>query len=186
MRRCDDGSRIADRQIHGHAVRGAVRRRWAPGRLMAPRVRPRVPRELKRYLISGCVTAGGSFLLMTVFVAAVGLPTQIALALTYGLMLVVNFTMSRQWVWVHESGYTHRLSAQGRRYLVVSASGYALTALALATLPEALDVRPLVVYFPTTLVVAILSFICSQVWVFRSRMPRLLLALLARSRHVDD
>ena len=118
---------------------------------------------------------------MTVFVAVAGLPTQIALVLTYGSMLVVNFTLSRQWVWVHESGYTHRLSGQGRRYLVVSASGYALTALALATLPGWFDVRPLVVYFPTTLLVAVLAFICSQVWVFRSRAPRLLLALVDRS-----
>jgi putative flippase GtrA len=147
--------------------------------------RPRLPREITRFLITGGTTASGAFILMTVLVAVLGMHAQIALAITYLSMLALNFTLSRQWVWVHESGYTHHLSAQGRRYLVVAVSGYAITALALATLPGWLDVRLLLVYFPTALVVAGGSFVCSQIWVFRSRVPRLLLALRRRSHDTD-
>jgi putative flippase GtrA len=154
--------------------------------MSGPGSRPGLPREVTRYLVTGCATASGAFLLMTVLVAVVDLPAQLALALTYSSMLALNFTLSRQWVWVHESGYTHHLSAQGRRYLVVAVSGYAITALALATLPGLLDVRPLVVYFPTTLVVASASFVCSQIWVFRSRVPRLLVALRERLRDAGN
>ena len=151
-----------------------------------PRPHLRLPREFARYLVTGVTTAIGAFALMTILIAAVGLAAQIALAITYSSMLAVNFTLSRQWVWVHESGYAHHLTAQGRRYLVVAVSGYAVTALALATLPRLLDARPLVVYFPTTLVVAGASFVCSQVWVFRSRTPRLLLALRQRWRDAES
>jgi len=147
--------------------------------------RPRIPREVARFLITGGATASCAFILMTVFVAELGVPAQVALAMTYAVILSLNFTLSRQWVWAHESGYTHHLSAQGRRYLVVALSGYAITAVALATLPKLLDVRLLLVYFPTALLVAAASFVISQLWVFRSRAPRLLLNLRRRS-HDDE
>ena len=147
--------------------------------------RPRLPQELRRFLITGATTAGGAFLLMTVLVAGLDFPGQLALAITYSSMLVLNFTLSRQWVWVHESGYAHHLTAQGRRYLTVALCGYLVTALALATLPGLLDVRLLLVYFPTALVVACANFVLSQIWVFRARVPRLLLALRRDSHDAD-
>lgn len=147
--------------------------------------RPRLPREFRRFLVTGATTAGGAFLLMTVLVARLDVPGQLALAITYTSMLVLNFTLSRQWVWVHESGYAHHLTAQGRRYLTVALCGYLVTALALATLPGWLDVRLLLVYFPTAFVVACANFVLSQIWVFRSRMPRLLLALRRGSQDAD-
>jgi putative flippase GtrA len=149
------------------------------------RPRPRLPQEFKRFLITGATTAGGAFVLMSVLVAELDVPGQLALAITYTSMLALNFTLSRQWVWVHESGYAHHLTAQGRRYLTVALCGYLATALALATLPGLLDVRLLLVYFPTAAVVACANFVFSQIWVFRSRVPRLLLALRRDSRDGD-
>ena len=163
------------------ARRGALPLRMRPS---FPRQRP--PRELTRFLMTGAATACGTFALMTLLVAVAELQPQVALALTNICALAVNFTLSRQWVWVHESGYAHRFSVQGRRYVLVAVCAYATTALVLATLPPVFDVRPLVVYFPAALVIACATFVTCQIWVFRSHAPRLLLLLSRRSQEARD
>lgn len=126
----------------------------------------RLPR-VARFGLSGGVVALVNLGAMTVLVAGFGIRPQIALIVSYTLGLTVHFTLNRQWVFSSEDAYHLHLSAQGARYLVSAATIYGLTALSLATLPGALGIASLAVYYVTVLALSVANFFVLRSFVFR-------------------
>jgi putative flippase GtrA len=126
----------------------------------------RAPR-IVRFAISGGVVAALYVSAMTGLVLA-GIPAQVALPIAYALAIALHFTLNRRFVFVSQHGYTHALSAQGRRYLVVAFASYALTAASLAIFPSALDAPRLAVYYVTAATLSLGSFMLLRRWVFVS------------------
>jgi putative flippase GtrA len=127
----------------------------------------RLPR-VARFGLSGGVVALVNLGAMTVLVAGFDVRAQIALILSYALGLAVHFILNRQWVFSPEDAYHLHFTAQGVRYLFSAGMIYALTALALATLPQSLDVAPLVVYYVTVLTLSMVNFFVLRSFVFRA------------------
>jgi putative flippase GtrA len=125
----------------------------------------RLPR-VARFGLSGGLVALVNLGAMTVLVAGLDLGAQIALIISYGLGLVVHFTLNRQWVFSPEGAYHLHLTAQGVRYVCSAATIYGLTALSLATLPGALGVTSLAVYYVTVLVLSVANFFVLRTFVF--------------------
>ena len=75
---------------------------------------------LSKFALTGALVAGTHLGLVTGMVLG-GVPIQLALALAYIVALAMHFTLNRQWVFRHESGYALHFSAQGVRYLVAAA-----------------------------------------------------------------
>jgi putative flippase GtrA len=121
-----------------------------------------------RFVLSGAVVAVCHFTIMTLLVTVAGLPAQASLALAYALALTLHFTLNRQFVFASRHGYTLHLSAQGRRYVLVAALSYAVTAAAVAVVPRLLDVSPLVAFYAAAAVQAVITFLLLRHWVFRS------------------
>ncbi len=124
----------------------------------------RSPRVV-RFALTGGVVAALYVSVMTLLVLA-GMPAQVALPIAYAVAIALHFTLNRRFVFVSQHGYAHALSAQGRRYLAVAFASYALTAIALAVLPGALDAPRLLVYYVTAVTLSLGSFLLLRRWVF--------------------
>jgi putative flippase GtrA len=97
-----------------------------------------------------------------------GVPIQIALALAFLVAIAMHFTLNRQWVFRHESGYALRFSSQGLRYLAAAALSYACTAIGVAVLPDALGIPQLAAFFLMTGIMACITFAILHLWVFHT------------------
>ena len=123
-------------------------------------------RRLARFGLSGGVVAVVNATVM-VGLVVLGLPAQVALAAAYVSAVCLHFALNRGYVFASSAGYSLRLRGQGIRYLGVAVGSYALTALALAVLPRALDAPALAVYLATWVSLALASFLLLRHWVFR-------------------
>jgi putative flippase GtrA len=121
-----------------------------------------------RFGMSGGVVALVNLGAMTVLVAGFDTRPEIALLASYALALAVHFTLNRQWVFSSGRGYHLHLTAQGTRYIGCAVTIYGVTALALATLPHALGVPVLAVYYTASLVLSIANFFVLRTFVFRA------------------
>jgi putative flippase GtrA len=125
--------------------------------------------QVARFGVSGGVVALVNLGVMTLLVAGFDVRAQIALVVSYLLGLAVHFSLNRQWVFSsREDAYHLNLTVQGVRYLCSAAAIYGLTALSLATLPEALDVPPLAVYYLAVLAFSAANFFVLRNFVFRA------------------
>jgi putative flippase GtrA len=97
----------------------------------------------------------------------VGLPFELALAIGFGIAITTHFTLQRLFVWAHVDEYALPLGAQLARYLVLAGTQYGLTALAIATLPQALEVATEVVYIVTAGLLTIGTFLLLRARVFQ-------------------
>jgi putative flippase GtrA len=138
----------------------------SPARAVALRGHPTV-RRLGRFALSGLAVQAVYATAMAGFLLALDLPRQLALVLSYCCALSVHFTLNRQFVFAPSDGYAHGLSAHGRRYLVVAAATYGVTALGLAVVPGALGVAPYLGWLLVTAAIAILNFLFLGRFVFR-------------------
>lgn len=114
--------------------------------------------------------AGGTvalvYLTTTIVLAeVVGIPFQVALAIGYGLGLIVHFTLQRVFVWAHYEEFALPLHQQAGRYLIVAGVQYGVTAASTSLLPTALGVPTEIVYLVTVAVVVSVNFL-----VFRQRI----------------
>jgi putative flippase GtrA len=91
-----------------------------------------------------------------------GVPFQLALAIGFCVGLSVHFTLQRQFVWAHSSGFALPLRHQAGRYLLASVVQYGVTAASTALLPSLLGVATEIVYLGTVVVV-----VCTNFLVFR-------------------
>jgi putative flippase GtrA len=116
--------------------------------------------------MTGGLVALVAFATMTVLLTVFDVPGQLSLAITYLVSTTLHFALNRQWVWRGDGGYELHLTAQGRRYLLLVAASYATNAAALGWVPGWLDVPELAVYFVTTVLLAVASYVVLRHWVF--------------------
>lgn len=123
---------------------------------------------LSRFAMVGVSVAAVQFGLVTALVF-LGVPIQPAVAMTYVVVLVMHFTLNRQWVFASESGYAFHISGQGVRYLMVAGTSYAGTALGTLVLSSLLDIPDLAAFFLASALMAAFSFLALRLWIFRAR-----------------
>ena len=122
---------------------------------------------LLKFITTGALVAAVQLGLVTVQVL-LGVPIQLALVLTYVVVLALHFTLNRQWVFTSATGYAVHLSRQGGRYLLVAATSYLGTALGIAVLPALFGIPELAAFFLATAVMACFSFLTLHLWIFRA------------------
>jgi putative flippase GtrA len=122
-----------------------------------------------RFALTGGVVALVYLGSTTLLADVAGLPFQAALALGFGLALLVHFTLQRQFVWLHETDFALPFRDQVGRYLVVAACQYGLTALSTLVLPHALGLPTEVVYLATVVIILATNFVVFRHGVFHAR-----------------
>jgi putative flippase GtrA len=127
----------------------------------------RLPRGA-RFGLSGSAVALVNLGAMTLLVEGFDVGAQIALVVSYVLGLLAHFTLNRQWVFSPDDAYHLHLTVQGVRYFCSAAAIYGLTALSLATLPGALDVASLAVYYVVVIALSVVNFFILRSFVFRA------------------
>jgi putative flippase GtrA len=129
----------------------------------------RAPRlkVIARFLATGGIVAVVHLSLVSAMVL-LGVDIQLALIASYVVSLSIHFTLNRQWVFATDQGYVFHFTLQGARYLATAGLSYGCTAAALAVLPDALGLPELAVFFLASGVMAVVSFVLLNTWVFRS------------------
>ena len=123
--------------------------------------------RLRRFLTAAVIVVGTQAAIV-IGLIAVGVTPQLALAIGIGTATVVHFTINRQWVFTDEGeGFRFHLSAQGAGYLTLALFNYVASAVALALLPGALGVSPIVVYAGTTVALGINNYLWLGRFVFK-------------------
>jgi putative flippase GtrA len=118
-----------------------------------------------RFAIAGCVVAIVYVTLTLALHDGLGVPFQIALVSGFVCGVALHFTLQRVFVWRHYERFALAIHSQAVRYLGLSASQYALTALSTSRLPGVLGLPLEVVYVATMIVVGAVNFL-----VFRGRV----------------
>jgi putative flippase GtrA len=144
-----------------------ARRLWTSART-SERTIARVP----RFVVSGLLVMAIHLGSMTVLLTVVEMPVQPALALSYVFALCAHFTLNRRFVFASRAGYAHRLPAQTVLYISAALTSYAISAVILAFVPDWLDVSPLAVFLVTSPILAAITFVVLNVYVFRRRTSR--------------
>jgi putative flippase GtrA len=121
-----------------------------------------------RFVLGGCTSAAVYLLSTTVLALVVGLPFEVALAIGFCLLVAVNFTLHRTFVWVHREGFALPAHRQFGRYMSFVGTQYALTAASIAVLPRALGLSAELVYILTALALATVSFATFRRGVFHA------------------
>lgn len=164
-------------------------------RSVGPRVRGagtrvRVQRLLKpeagllgqgvRFIVGGCTSAAVYLSSTTVLALVIGLPFELALAIGFCLLVAVNFTLHRMFVWVNRDGFALSFHRQFGRYITFVGAQYALTAASIAALPRVLGLSTELVYVLTALALATVSFVTFRRGVFHAKEPTAEAPTLAR------
>ena len=123
-------------------------------------------RVVSKFIATGVLVAAVQLGLVTQVLLDV--PIQLALGLTYIVVLTLHFTLNRQWVFTSDTGYAFHLSGQGARYLLVAVISYLGTALGIVVLPGLLGIPDLAAFFVATAMMACFSFIALRLWIFRA------------------
>jgi putative flippase GtrA len=122
--------------------------------------------QLWRFLLSGGIVTAFMMTAVSGLILIADLDDQLALALAYAGGIALHFTLNRQFVF-HGHDYALGLTAQGGRYLAAALASYGLTALAMATLPGALGVPTLTLYFVVAVILGLVTFVVFRALVFR-------------------
>jgi putative flippase GtrA len=123
--------------------------------------------RLRRFLTAAVIVVGVQAGIV-IGLIAVGVTPQLALALGIGIATAVHFAINRQWVFTAEGGgFRFHLSAQGIGYLTLALFNYVVSAVALALLPDALGVSPIVVYAGTTVLLGVNNYLWLGRFVFK-------------------
>ena len=176
----------ADRGADRGALRGRRARAANPGRQADPAVRPPLAdgahpgpavdlhrASLRKLRRQGAIFASVGVIVLVVYTGLtallagpVGLPFQIALALSYGTALALNFTLHRTFTFASDSGYALRLPGQIARFLALALFQYVVTALAIALLPDALGLPEFAVWAIVMATFAIGNFLALRLTTF--------------------
>jgi putative flippase GtrA len=124
-------------------------------------------RRLARFVLTAAAVQVVYASLMAIFLLGLDLPRQAALLIGYAGALVVHFTLNRQLVFAPTDGYVRGLNSHGGRYLVTAAVVYAITALGLALVPDALGVAPYVAWLLLAAAIGVANFVVLSRFVFR-------------------
>jgi putative flippase GtrA len=118
-----------------------------------------------RYAVVGCVVAFVYLATTTLAAELLGLAFELALALGFATATAVHFTLQRTFVWVHHGEFAVGALRQLGRYMLLIACQYGLTVVSTSTLPGAIGVPVIAVYYATVLTLSTVNFI-----VFRSHV----------------
>ena len=119
-----------------------------------------------RYAIAGSGVAA-VYVLTTLFLANVaGLHFQAALVIGYGVAVTTHFFAQRHFVWADGQAFALPVGRQARRYLTVTLTQYAVTALSTSLLPSALSLPTNLVYVATVVCVTGVAFLLLRSRVF--------------------
>jgi putative flippase GtrA len=122
-----------------------------------------------RFVLNGCVSASVYLSSTTVLALVVGAPFELALAAGFCLMIAVNFTLHRLFVWVNREGFALTAHRQFGRYISFEVAQYGLTALGVGVLPHALGLPAEAVYLLLAVAFAGVSFLIFRHGVFHAR-----------------
>lgn len=122
---------------------------------------------LVKFVLTGGFVASVQFGAVIALVL-LGVPIQIALALTMIVVLTLHFSLNRQWVFASDSDYAVRLSGQGARYLVAAGISYGGLALGTAVFPAVLGVPDLVGLLLASAVMTVVNLAVLHLWIFRT------------------
>lgn len=136
------------------------------GRAVALRQHP-TARRVGRFALTAMAVQVFYASLMAIFLLALHLPRQGALAIGYASALLLHFTLNRQFVFAETDGYARGLSSQGRRYLVTAVLVYGATALGLALVPDALGLGAFVSWLLVAYAIGVVNFVLLSRFVFR-------------------
>jgi putative flippase GtrA len=101
----------------------------------------------------------------------VGLHFQVALAIGFGVALIVQFNLYRLFVWTHHEEFALPLHHQAGRYLAAAAVTYGLTATSTSLLPAALGVPTEIVYLVTVAALPAINFLVLRHGIFHPKPP---------------
>ncbi|HTQ68828.1 MAG TPA: GtrA family protein [Solirubrobacteraceae bacterium] len=124
-----------------------------------------------RFALSGGIVAIVYPVTTTLLADVVGLPFQAALAIGYVAGLALHFTLQRVFVWDHGDGFALSLDRQLRRYLLVAAIEYGITAASTALLPSALGISTEIVYLVTVAAIVVTNFLLFRSAIFHAKPP---------------
>jgi len=124
-----------------------------------------------RYALAGGTVALVYLVTTIVLAEVVGLPFQVALAIGFGVGILVHFTLQRLFVWTHHEEFALPLHHQVGRYLIVAGVQYGVTAASTALLPSALGVPVEIVYLATVAVVVSVNFMVFRHGIFHAKTP---------------
>jgi putative flippase GtrA len=118
------------------------------------------------------VLAGGFVALMYVATTSLlhlaGLAFEVALAIGFCTALATHFTLQRQFVWKHTSGFALPVEGQAIRYLALAGVQYGVTAGITATVPSAIGVPTEIVYLLVAGSISITNFLLFRGRVFHA------------------
>jgi putative flippase GtrA len=120
------------------------------------------------------VVAGGLVVLVyvsttTVLADVVGMYFQVALAIGFGVALVVQFNLYRMFVWIHHEAFALSAHHQAGRYMAAAAIGYGLTAICTSFLPSALGVSTEIVYLAMVAALPVINFTVLRYVIFHAK-----------------
>jgi putative flippase GtrA len=127
--------------------------------------------QMLRFGLAGGAVALLYLTVTTVLSQVLGTPFQVALAIGYASGLLLHFTLQRVFVWTHHEeleefalGFGHQV----RRYLMMAAAQYGLTAASTAVLPGVLGLTEEVMYLMTFVVVTSVGFVLMRFVIFHA------------------
>jgi putative flippase GtrA len=130
---------------------------------------PGILRQGLRFALAGGTVALVYLTTTTVLAEVVGMPFQAALAIGFGVGLIVHFTLQRLFVWTHHEEFALPLHHQVGRYLALAGAQYGVTAASTSLLPSALNVPTEVVYLATVAVVLSTNFLVFRHGIFHAK-----------------
>jgi len=122
-----------------------------------------------RFALSGGTVALIYLATTTVLAEVVAMPFQAALAIGFGVAIIVHFTLQRAFVWAHHEEFALPLGHQVGRYLAVAAMQYGVTAASTGLLPSVLGVSAEIVYLATVAVVLSTNFLVFRHGIFHAK-----------------
>lgn len=143
--------------------------RWLSSLWMSATRQPALRRQGATFAAVGLTVMVVYTGLTALLAGPAGLPFQAALALSYGTALTVNFTLHRKYTFATGDGYALRLPGQIARFLVFALIQYVVTALAIAWLPDALDLPEFVVWAGVVAAFAVGNFLALKLMTFHAR-----------------
>lgn len=121
-----------------------------------------------RFALAGGTVAVVYLAVTTILANVVGLPFQVALAIGFGVGLMIHFSLQRTFVWLHHEEFALPLHHQAGRYLLAAGVQYGVTAASTSILPSLLGVATELVYLVTVAVVFSANFLLFRNGIFHA------------------
>jgi putative flippase GtrA len=122
-----------------------------------------------RFILAGGIVVVVYVATTTILAEILGLHFQVALAIGFGVALIVQFNLYRVFVWVHHEEFVLPIHHQAGRYLTAAAIGYGLTAVCTSLLPSALGVSTEIVYLGMVAALPVINFTVLRYVIFHAK-----------------